>query len=303
MVATTTNGEVSIAFEHLGAADGEPLLLIMGIGGQMIDWPQGLCDLFIDRGFAIARFDNRDAGLSTRFTKSGRPRQLTMLRRPAAAAVYQLADMAEDACAVLDAVGWSSAHVLGLSEGGMIAQALAVQHPDRVRSLTSIASTPDPRIGRAPMRLLLKIAKIANPKRLRTAGDYGDYAVALSKLVGSPAYPANEVELRARAGLAYERGGVDLAAIQRQTAAIAAAGDRRAELATISVPTLVIHGEDDPLIGLRAGEATAAAIPGARLVTFSGMGHDLPSELWPAIVDEIADTVRLRARPARDPKA
>jgi pimeloyl-ACP methyl ester carboxylesterase len=299
MVETTANGDVQIAYERTGAADGAPLLLIMGIGGQMIDWPQGFCDQLVERGFAIARYDNRDAGLSTRLSEAGRPGQLTMLFRPAAAAVYHLTDMADDAGAVLDALGWSSAHVVGLSEGGMIAQVLAVQHPDRVRSLSSIASTPDPRIGRAPMRLMLKIAKIAQPKRLKTPEQFGDYLVALAELVGSPAYPADENELRARGARLFERGGIDLAAIQRQTAAIAAAGDRRAELARISVPTLVIHGEDDRLIGLEAGSATAAAINGARLVTYPGMGHDLPTELWPDIVEQIAVTAgQADAQPA-----
>jgi pimeloyl-ACP methyl ester carboxylesterase len=215
-----------------------------------------------------------------------------MLLKPAAAASYSLDAMADDAVAVMDALGWSSAHVVGMSQGGMIAQTLAVTHPDRVRTLTSLSSAPGARVGQPGLRELAKIVKVANPKRVRTGDDLGKYLVNLHTVAGSPAYPADEMELRELGRRAFERGGLNVAAVQRQTAALAAAGDRRAALAAIKAPTLVVHGEADRLIRVGAARATADAIPGARLVTYPGMGHDLPRELWPAITDEISTLAR-----------
>jgi pimeloyl-ACP methyl ester carboxylesterase len=287
-IQTARHGDIEIAYESFGAPTDQPLLLVMGIGGQMLSWPEGFCRQLTDHGFCVVRFDNRDAGLSTRFTAAGRPNQLTMLLRPAAAAVYRLRDMADDAISVLDAQGWPAAHVVGISQGGMIAQTMAVHHPDRVRSLTSINSTPAPRLGQPRLRTLLKILKVANPKRLNSPENLAEYMVRLQQLVGSSGHPADPAALRELAHQCYERGGLDQAAVQRQTAAIAASGDRRAELARIQTPTLVIHGEDDPLIRLPAGKATADAIPGARLITYPGMGHDLPAALWTTITNQIS---------------
>lgn len=287
-IRNTANGDVELAYETVGDPEGEPLLLVMGTGGQMLSWPDGFCDLLTRRGFCVARFDNRDAGLSTHLTASGTPNQLTMLLRPAAAAVYRLEDMAGDAVAVLDALGWPSAHVVGMSQGGMIAQTLAVRYPDRVRSLTSIASSPAPRLGQPTPGTLLQVLRVANPKRVKSAEDLAQYQVELRRVTGSPGYPADEEWLREVGRRAYDRGGLDQAAVQRQTAAIAASGDRREELRQVRVPTLVLHGADDRMIRPVAGRATAGAIPGARLVTYPGMGHELPRALWPAIVDEIA---------------
>lgn len=287
-VATTHNGTIEIAYETLGPLGGHPLLLVMGTGGQMPSWPDGFCRQLVERGFRVTRFDNRDAGLSTHLTGAGRPGQLTMLLRPAAAARYGLADMAADAVAVLDAVGADDAHLVGVSQGGMIAQTVATDYPDRVRTLTSISSTPAPRIGRPNGRTLARILRAANPRKVRTAEDLAEYLIGLSRVIGSPDYPADEARLREVAMICHERGGLDLASAQRQTAALVAAGDRRAALAAVRVPTLVIHGERDPFIRPEGGRATAAAIPGARLVTYPGMGHDLPAPLWPRIADEIA---------------
>lgn len=287
-IQRTDNGGVEIAYETFGPAGGEPLLLVMGIGGQLVSWPDDFCRLLVEHGFRVARFDNRDAGLSTYLDDAGTPNRLTMLLRPAAAASYDLGDMADDAAAVLDAHGWSSAHLAGISQGGMIAQTLAVRHPDRVRSLTSISSAPGARVGQPSLRTLAKIVKVANPKRVKTAEDLERYEIDLQQFTGSPAYPADEAELRERARLSHERGGLDLARVQRQTAAIAAAGDRRAELASVRAPTLVVHGEADRMIRPEGGAATAEAIAGARLVTHPGMGHELPAELRPTIAGEIA---------------
>lgn len=285
---TATNGEVELAVERLGPDGGEPMLLIMGTGGSLIDWPDGFCDALITEGFTVARFDNRDAGLSTRFTAAGTPNQLTMLLRPGHAAVYTLDDMANDALAVMDALGWSSAHIVGMSLGGMIAQVLAATHPERVRSLTSVASSPAARIGQPGLRKLMKIVRTANPRRVKTADDLGQYLVDLDAIAGSPAYPRPEEELREHGRKAFERGGLDVAAVQRQTAAYAAVGDWREQLGQVTSPTLVIHGEEDSMVLPEGGRETARAIPGARLVTYPGMGHSLPRELWPAIVAEIA---------------
>ena len=296
-IERTRNGEVEIAYETLGDPRGEPLLLVMGTGGQMLSWPDGFCDCLTERGFHIARFDNRDSGLSTHLNGAGRPNQLTMLLRPAAGAVYRLEDMAGDAVAVLDALGWRCAHVVGMSQGGMIAQTLAVRHPDRVRSLTSIASSPAPRLGQPTPGTLLRVLRVANPRRVQSAEDLAQYLVDLRQVTGSPGYPADEEWLRDLGRRSYDRGGLDTASVQRQTAAITASGDRREELRQVRVPTLVLHGEDDRMIRPVAGRATAGAIPGARLVTYAGMGHELPRALWPAIADEIAAVAR-RTAPA-----
>lgn len=281
------NGEVEIAYEVSGPADGAPLLLAMGLGGSMISWHPDFCALLAERGFRVARFDNRDSGRSTRFASAGRPNQLMMWLRPSAAARYRLDDMAADAVAVLDALGWESAHVAGVSEGGMIAQTLALRHPGRVRTLTSISSAPAPRVGQPRPRTLLGLAR-ASRVRITDADSYITFLLAMQPYTASPGYPPDTDRLREVGRATYELGH-DLAAIQRQTAAIAASGDRRPALAGLDVPTLVIHGDSDRLIRPIAGRETAQAIPGATLRMFPGMGHDLPRELWPEIAEAITD--------------
>lgn len=294
-IATTHNGDVEIVYEALGPPGGEPMLLVMGQGGQLIDWPDGCCRQLVDQGFSVARFDNRDAGLSTHFTEAGTPSQLKMLLRPGSAAAYRLEDMAGDAIAILDALGWSSAHLVGESLGGMIAQTLAVHHPDRVRTLTSVSSAPAPRIGQPKPATLVKMVKVANPKKVKSREDFEQYVVDLARFAGSSGYAFDEAGQRDLGRRSYDRGGYDPAAVQRQTAAIAASGDRRGQLARLHVPTLVVHGEDDPIIRPVAGRATAEAIPGARLVTYPGMGHDLPRELWSTIIDQISELAGIAA--------
>jgi pimeloyl-ACP methyl ester carboxylesterase len=294
-IGTANNGGIQLAYETIGGPEGQPLLLIMGTAGQMLSWPDGFCRGLVDRGFNLARFDNRDSGLSTHLTDRGAPNQLRMLLRPASAAAYRLDDMAGDAIAVLDDLGWRAAHIVGVSQGGMIAQVIATKNPDRTLSLTSISSSPAPRLGQPGPRALAKIVRVANPKRVKTADDLGQYLVDMQQIVGSPAYPADEARLRDLGRRSYERGGLDVAAVQRQTAAIAASGDRREVLGTVRVPTVVLHGEDDHMIRSIAGKATADAIPGARYVSYPGMGHELPPPLWKAIIDEIAAVARIRA--------
>jgi len=282
---------LSIAYEVEGPAQGDPLLLIMGLGLSMEFWPQPFRGLLVERGFRVARFDNRDAGRSTHLSGLGAPSALSLLtrRRPA----YTLADMAGDAVAVLDALGWESAHVAGISLGGMIAQTLAGRHPDRVRSLTSISSTPSPRIGR-PLPHVLPLL-LTGPVRDRDAA--ADRMVRVFRVIGSPAYPIEEAEIRAAAARSYDEAH-DPDGVRRQLAAIVSAADRRPLLRRLRLPALVVHGDADPLVRPSGGRATARAIPGAKLVIYPGMGHDLPVLLQPDIADEIAALAR-RWSPAR----
>lgn len=291
-VTMAHNGSVRIAYETFGPPDGEPLLLVMGLGMQMLAWPEPFCLALADRGFAVARFDNRDVGLSTHLYEAGTPSLVQVLQRPAAVARYRLDDMADDALAVLDALGWASAHVVGVSLGGMIAQVLAIRHTDRVRTLTSIMSTPSPRIGRPTLRALRAMALPRVADREAAA----QRMVDVFRVIGSPAYPADEAALREVAGLAYDRAH-DPGGVLRQLAAIRASRDRREQLARLRIPALVLHGEADPLIRVAGGRATAAAIPGARLVVYPGMGHSLPPQLWSAIIDEICAMTGVGARP------
>jgi pimeloyl-ACP methyl ester carboxylesterase len=296
-IRTARNGEIELAYEVLGEPGGEPLLLIMGLGAQMVGWPDGFCRELTARGFTVVRFDNRDVGLSTHLDVPPRRRG-----RPP----YTLSDMAGDALAVLDDLGWPAAHVVGASLGGMIAQLLAVEHPDRVLSLTSIMSTPSPRIGRMRAQTLLALVR----KARRLAKEHGrpatpeamaDFMAAMQQVTGSPAYPADRADHLAMLRVAMPRDAAGLTGpgARRQQAAQRAARDLRPELASVRVPTLVLHGDSDVLIRPEGGRATAAAVAGARLVVQPGMGHELPRPLWPAFADEIRATADRATAPGR----
>ncbi|MDN5858658.1 MAG: alpha/beta hydrolase [Pseudonocardia sp.] len=280
--AQARNGAVELAYERHGSG-GEPLLLVSGLGVQLTFWPDGLLAEFTRAGFDVARFDNRDVGRSTALTSLGVPSLARMLTRPRSAARYLLSDMAADAVAVLDALGWESAHVFGASMGGMIAQTLAIEQPSRVRSLISVMSTTGPRIARPHLRAALALAT----PPARTPEESAERVVNTFRTIGSPGYPLDEDYLRAYGREAFRRGR-DPHGGRRQLAAILASPDRAAGLAGVTVPTLVLHGEQDPLVPVSGGRATAAAVPGARLVTFPGMGHNLPRELWPQVAAEAA---------------
>ncbi|GAA3388828.1 alpha/beta fold hydrolase [Cryptosporangium minutisporangium] len=272
---------VEIAYDVEGRPADEPVLLIMGLGLQMLFWPDHFRQLLVDRGFQVARFDNRDVGLSTHLHGLGTPSPLVFVSRRWRG--YRVADMADDAVGVLDALGWSSAHVVGVSLGGMIAQTLAGLHPDRVRTLTSISSTPDVRIGGAHPRLLPALLG----GRGRTREGAARHVVRVFRTIGSPAYARNEPWLREMARQSFDRAH-DNAGVRRQLAAIISSPDRRPLLAGVRAPTLVVHGEADLLVRPSGGRATAAAVAGARLVTYPGMGHDLPDALQQPIAEEIA---------------
>ncbi|MEU7453987.1 alpha/beta fold hydrolase [Streptosporangium roseum] len=285
-MGTASHGDIELAYETFGPPDGEPLLLISGTGVQMLIFPEDLCHALVDLGFQVARFDNRDTGLSTHLADAPAPGWFTTMIRPSSAP-YRLEDMAGDAVAVLDALGWESAHLVGTSLGGMIAQTLAIRHPSRVRTLTSIMSTPAARIGTMPKMATLKAILKISGMPVTSPDQAAQEAVAMKRLIGSPRYPFDEREVGDIGRRSYERHPGTPEGDARQRAAVAVSGDRRRALAKVRIPTLVLHGEDDPIIRLRAGRATADAIPGARLVTYPGMGHDLPRALWPSILDQI----------------
>ena len=279
-------GGIEIAYESLGRPDGEPLLLVMGLGMQMIMWHDDLCAAFADRGFAVARFDHRDVGHSTHLHEAGRPTIMRMMLRPGAAA-YRLANMADDAVAVLDALGWPRAHVVGISLGAMIAQEIAIHHPDRVLSLTSISATASPRIGRLTMRMAMRLQRLQD-RPVSDREQAGQLMVDLFELIGSPGHDMDELWLRERGRLAFDRA-YDQAGRLRHEAALMASRDRRTQLGQLRIPALVVHGEADKIWNVSGGRSTAEAIPGARLMTFPGYGHGvLPRALWSDVVDGVA---------------
>ncbi|MGZ3420997.1 MAG: alpha/beta fold hydrolase [Polyangiales bacterium] len=281
---------IELEYETFG--DGEPLLLVMGLGAQMILWADDFVASLVRRGFRVIRFDNRDTGLSTKISQRvGDPRKL-MVRRVLGLPVpapYTLRDMAEDAIGLLDHLGIERAHVVGASMGGMIAQTMAIHRPDRVRSLVSIMSSTGAR------RDLISKPKVLGAllrERPVSREHAIEGAVAFFEACGGTTHPPDRDWVRQTAGRAYDRA-FNPAGFVRQLAAILASGSRRESLRSVSVPTTVIHGTDDPLILPHAGKATAAAIRGASFVPVRGMGHDLPSTTWPLVGDEIE---RLRDR-------
>jgi pimeloyl-ACP methyl ester carboxylesterase len=280
-------GGIELAYERFGDPADPPLLLVMGLATQMLGWPDELCAGLAERGLHVIRFDNRDIGLSTHLHDAPPPDMAAAMTGDTSSASYTLSDMARDTAGLLDALGLDSAHVVGASMGGMIAQTLAIEHPARVRTLTSIMSTTgDPGVGGANEEALGVL--LAPPARDRAAAI--ERTLATYRVIGSPAYELDEPALRERAGLAFDRA-YDPAGVARQLLAILASGDRTPRLRELDLPVLVLHGAEDPLVRVSGGRATAAAIPGAKLVEFDGMGHDLPRALWPAITDRIVALV------------
>ena len=282
MASVQANG-ITIEYEEQG--EGEPLLMVMGLGAQLIDWPQQLVDEIAERGFRVIRLDNRDAGLSTAFTSkppsNGEITRAFLFRRPMRSE-YLLRDMADDAVGLLDVLGIEGAHVVGASMGGMIAQTIAIDHPHRVLSLTSIMSTTGSRrVGQPTLKLILTAGRRPVP----TQGDAVEMGIEMFRKVCGPTFDADEFRKLAEMSVArsFRPSGTG-----RQAAAIIASGDRTAALRSLRVPALVMHGMLDPLVRPSGGVATAKAIPGARLVMFNDMAHDLPKTRHVEMADEIA---------------
>jgi pimeloyl-ACP methyl ester carboxylesterase len=278
-------GDVELAYETFGDRSDPPLLLVMGLGTQMLGWRTAFCEQLSERGFFVVRYDNRDVGRSTKFSAHRPPTAAQLLRRDRKAAAYSLADMADDGIGLLDCLGLGAAHVVGASMGGMIAQTIAFRHPDRVLSLVSIMSNTGARWSGQPSLGMYGTLLRRAP---RDREGYIEHQMKVFAKTGSPGFPRDEADLRELATMSFDRG-YDPAGSGRQLAAIIAAPDRTKDLAAIRVPTLVIHGEKDKLVAPSGGRATAKAIPGARLLTIAGMGHDLPRPAWPRIIDGIAE--------------
>ena len=280
------NGDVELAFDQLKGIEGKPLLLIMGLATARFWWPTGLCQAFADAGFAVARYDQRDAGQSTRMPDTATANPFTALFAKRGNA-YTSEDMTDDAIAVLNELGWERAHVFGHSLGGAIAQRIALRHPDRVLTVTTSAALPSDVSGLGVLRylrfgLLAKLARAKFPE-----GRDGDIEAALTvwRGIASPGYPFDEAAARAWVEADVDTGPRDTKAQSRQIGA----QWHGPKLDQLHRPTLVLHGEQDPILRVDAGRATARAIDGARLVTYPGVGHDLSAALWPSIAREVSD--------------
>ncbi len=279
---------ITIEYEEFGDRSGRPLLLIMGLGAQMILWHEEFCQQLGARGHRVIRFDNRDVGKSTWFDHLGVPDVMgavtAALSRQPVTAPYVIRDMAADAVCVLDALQIDRADIVGASMGGMIAQAVAIEFPSRLRTLTSIMSStgnPDlPPPNPSALTMLL-----APPPTTREESI--ERVVSIFRTIGSPGFPFDEAGMRERAELSYDRG-FNPAGTLRQLVSILASGSRAEALRAVRAPALVIHGKDDPLVPFAAGQDTAAAIPGAELLAIEGMGHDMPRAIWPRLVDAIS---------------
>ncbi len=281
------NNGIEIEFDTIGDPQDEPLLLVMGFTAQLIAWDEKLCQLFADKGFFVIRYDNRDCGLSSHLDGVAVDMAELFNARSSGAAVppvpYSLSDMAADGMAVLDALGIDRAHVVGASMGGMIVQTMAIEHPQRLRTVTSIMSmTGEPDYGQAAPEAM---AALMRPPPLDRA-EAIEASVVGSKIFSSPRY-FDAAAVRERAAASFDRAFYPEGA-GRQMGAIVASGDRADDLRNVRLPFLVIHGRADTLIGLSGGERTAELVPGANLVVLNDMGHDLPEPLWPFIVDTIA---------------
>lgn len=269
MAKAQANG-IELEYEVFGDDEGVPLLLVMGLGAQLLAWDPELCEAFADRGFRVIRYDNRDVGLSTKT-----PPEVT----------YTVSDMADDAAALLDFLGIAAAHVVGASMGGMIAQDLAIRHPQRVLTLTSIMSTTgEPGVGTPTEEAM---AALMTPSPSERAA-YLDEAVRKARVIrgDSAEFPFDEERVRELSGAAYDRAFYP-DGVLKQMAAIMASPDRTPKLRELDVPTLVIHGSIDALVTPSGGEATAAAIPGAEHLVIEGMGHSLPPMAWPRVVEAV----------------
>ena len=278
---------IQLCYQTFGDPANPPLVLIMGLAAQMILWDDEFCAQLAERGYWVIRFDNRDIGLSTRFPSARTPTFAEMLFRHATGlqfgVPYTLRDMAADTIGLLDALGIRTAHVVGASMGGAIAQELAIAYPQRLRSITSImSSTGDPKLPRPQPRALARLGKKVPLDR---DGYLREYVATWSVLSGDH-FPFDAERTMRQGAAGYERG-INPPGVARQLTAIIASGNRKKALYGVRVPTLVIHGSADPLVPVAAAPDLAGTIPGARLVIIEGMGHSFPREVWPRIIDAI----------------
>ena len=286
MALLKANG-IEIEYETFGDPDGAPLLLIGGLGSQLLSWDEAFCEQLRDRGFYVIRYDNRDAGLSTKMEQAGEPDLIAAFTGNPDPA-YQLDDLADDAVGVLDALGIGAAHLVGVSMGGFIAQLAAINHPDRVLSLTSIMSGPGGRDAVAPKpegaEVLSRVPPLTREGRI-------EHGLWSRKVLKGSADPFDlEAETR-RVERSYDRSYYPVGT-GRQLVAVLAAKGRLERLSRVRVPTLVIHGTEDVLVPVENGRSVAAAVPGSRLLEFEGMGHNLPERVWPEVVAAIEELAR-----------
>ncbi len=293
MPSVTANG-IRLEYESRGDDKAEAILLIMGLGAQMTRWSDDFVDRFVKRGYRVVRFDNRDVGLSERMDSAGPPdipgivAALHAHTTPPAA--YTLSDMAADAVGLLDALGIAKAHIVGASMGGMIAQLVAADYPEHTLSLTSIMSTTGhPELPRATPEAMAVLNE-RGPAPIDDMEGYLAHAVVSARTIGSPGFPFDEPTVRANSKRDAERSYYPLG-FQRQYAAVMASPERRAMIANITAPTVVIHGEADPLVPVSGGRDTAENIPGADLPIIPGMGHDIPPALYDTIVEGVMSAV------------
>ncbi len=293
MPQITANG-IQLEYETYGDKANPPLLLVMGLGAQLTLWPIELVEALVARGYYVIRYDNRDIGLSQKFGEHGVPNfrrvALKRLFGIRSKLPYRLTDMAADAAGLLDALGIAKAHVVGASMGGMIVQLMAIEHPEKVLTMTSIMSTTGNRKLPPPQKQAMEALLNRAPEGA-TLEQVMPIGIHVSRAIGSPGYPASEDRLRANITRDFNRSFYPQGAA-RQISAIVDDGDRRKRLAKVTTPTLVIHGVHDPLVPVEGGRDTAAAIPNAELIEIDGMGHDLPLEL----VDQIADAIAAHAK-------
>ena len=295
-IQTTCNGAAEIAYETFGEPGGTPLLLVMGLNFQMVWWPDGFCRALATRGFHVARYDNRDSGLTTHFPTPRRNPLVALFKRSRRQPPYTGDDLAADGIAVLDALDWPAAHVAGVSMGSALAAMMAAQYPDRVLTLTSLSGG-----GRGTIGDILRYVRWGALLRLirrvpRGQGRQAEQLAFIAAEMYRPGYPADERWLQETAAIAIERDPDPAAANQRQLTALRAGSKLRPLLARITAPALIVHGADDPLIKPLSSRMLARELPGSRLVIIPRMGHSLPEPLWPTVVDEFARHAGLTAQ-------
>ncbi len=286
-----SNG-LELEYETFGTAGSPPVVLVAGFSQQLTSWDPRFCGELAARGFFVVRFDNRDVGLSTKIQAAARPKIPAIIGGDLSTMAYGIEDMADDAAGLIEALELGAAHVVGVSMGGMIAQTLAIRHPSRVKSLVSIMSTTGGRtVGQAAPETLVLVMQRAPTERAENV----EHGLRVWNKIRSPGFAHDDAEMRARMGRNYDRSFFP-EGVARQAAAIVGQRDRTAALASVRLPTTVIHGKEDTLIDVSGGEATARAIPGAKLVVVPAMGHDLPEGIWPILLDAIASAAERAAR-------